>query len=260
MYTNYAPESKAVYDRTGKFSIIAQREGKRFYLRSSSRELLGNRLGAENLLQLGDHLINKLRESRLQKFKAVEDGDYRLEKMDFTDALTDQTTGSLFKTLVDPLQKQSLFGRDGGVFNWILNYPWVTAQKVDPLDYHFTYGAEKFKNMIWRISHKNKKEAATGFLWLVLINKQLSVPYAIANQPEIYPLMARTIIHTMVRHNAAYLTIRHPDLLPGLKAFRNWFLTSRKMPQLLFAHEKIASEIPSGLLIHDGDGDVVFTG
>jgi hypothetical protein len=32
------------------------------------------------------------------------------------------------------------------------------------------------------------------------------------------------------------------------------------MPQLLFAHEKIASEIPSGLLIHDGDGDVVFTG
>ena len=62
MYTNYAPESKALYDSTGHFKIIANREGKRFYLRSDSEGLLGNRMGFRQFFGISDRLINQLRE------------------------------------------------------------------------------------------------------------------------------------------------------------------------------------------------------
>jgi len=32
------------------------------------------------------------------------------------------------------------------------------------------------------------------------------------------------------------------------------------MPQLIFAHEKLAGLIPDNPVIHDGDGDVMFVG
>jgi len=42
--------------------------------------------------------------------------------------------------------------------------------------------------------------------------------------------------------------------------FRKIFLYSKKMPQLIFAHGNLSASVPQGLLIHDGDGDVMFTG
>ena len=40
MYTNYAEESKAAYDKTGKFELLKSIEGYRHYLRFSFKDLL----------------------------------------------------------------------------------------------------------------------------------------------------------------------------------------------------------------------------
>ncbi|MEN8230133.1 MAG: GNAT family N-acetyltransferase [Bacteroidota bacterium] len=250
MYTNYAPASKALYDRTGQFPVLAQKDGKRFYLRSASKELLGNRLGSRELLKKGDQMVNRIREGKLQKFQPVDPSICRIERI--------TTLDQEVVHLIRQSQGSSLFRRDDGIFSWILDHPWVTRQDVDTLNYQFTYKADKFENLLLKFILPGNK--GLGLLWLVIHNQKLSAPYLFIDNEDIYPLMARTLIHTMITHGSAYSTIHHPELLDHLVQHKKWFLSLRNMPQLLFAHKKIIDLVPDNPEIHDGDGDVVFTG
>jgi len=95
---------------------------------------------------------------------------------------------------------------------------------------------------------------------MVIHDKKLSVPYAISSSEALEHAMAREIIRTMIRYRCAHTTIRKSSLVSQMKQLKKWFLTSRSMPQLVFAHENIAGLVPEKRMIHDGDGDVVFTG
>lgn len=250
LYTNYAPTSKAVYDRTGQFPTFAKREGKRFYLRSASKELLGERLGNKDLLATGDQMINRLRESKLQKFQEIDGTLCKIERITSLDPMLIQ--------MIESSQKFSLFQRDESAFSWILNYPWVTEIGVIPIKYHFTYHADNFQHLL--IKFTMPRDEGLGLLWLTVHNQKLSAPYLFENNNKLYASMARTLIHTMISKNCAYATIRNPILLQHLMEHRKWFLSIRNMPQLLFAHKTIGGQIPEDKIIHDGDGDVVFTG
>ena len=72
--------------------------------------------------------------------------------------------------------------------------------------------------------------------------------------------MAETIVRTMIASGCTHTTIRNPELMEKLLAYKRIFLSVRKMPQLIFAHEKLAGLIPDNPVIHDGDGDVMFVG
>ncbi len=250
MYTNYAPDSKAVYDRTGQFPLLTRRQGKRFYLRASSKELLGGRIGFGNLLHKGDNLVNRLREDKLQKNQFPEDTDCTIDKITILD--------NSLRSLVEKEQQKSLFRRDVDVFRWILEYPWVTTDQVDPIGYHFSYEAKKFENLLLKFTLPGN--TGIGFMWLVILNNRLSVPYTFTEHNAIFPYMAEVILQTMVSSGCAYSTIRHPMLMEQLMRHRKWFLSIRNMPQLVFAHKNMAELVPDNLEIQDGDGDVVFTG
>lgn len=249
MYTNYAPASKAVYDRTGNFPLLLERRGKRFYLRAAAEELLGDRLGGRGILRIGDQTINRLREKKLQGFEKV-DGDLcRAEKV--------TSLKGEWKDLILRLQKGSLFQRDVDVFNWILAYPWVTEAKSDPLNYHFSYQSQRFENSLLSFTLPDRSK---GLLWMILHNQALSVPYVFAESDLLYSFMARTLIHYMISRNCAYTTIRHPALAAQLTTHKKLFISIRDMPQLIFAHKALDKQIPGEREIQDGDGDVVFTG
>ncbi len=253
MYTNYAPASKAVYDRTGQFPMMAHRPGKRFYLRSASGELLGKRLrgrpGSQKLLKTGDQLLNRLRERKLQSFKPVDHSLCKIERI--------AHLGPELTPVIEQSQASSLFCRDAEVFAWILDFPWVTDQRAGPLDYEFSYRANRFENILLKFTLRDSR--GSGLLWLVLHNQKLSAPYLFFDNPDLQPLMATTLVHTMITRNCAYATIRQPLLVENLMKQRKWFLSVRNMPQNLYAHKKIAHEIPADLTLQDGDGDMVFS-
>jgi len=250
MYTNYAPDSKALYDRTGHFRMIANREGKRIYLRSASRELLSNRLGSSALLRSTDLLINRLREWRIEKYHFPRECPCEVNQIsDFITQLSE---------LVKRLQQDSLFRRDREIFEWALEYPWVTEQACDPLNYHFSYRANRFENLLFQYTHPDGD--LRGVLWLIIHNNVLSAPYLFAGDKALHGCMAETIVRTMIAYGCTHTTIRNPELLEKLMAHKKIFLSIRKMPQLIFAHEKLIDMIPDNPLIHDGDGDVMFTG
>lgn len=250
MYTNYAPDSKAVYDQTGAFPLLVRRNGKRFHLRSASGELLGSRLGGKGLMQAGDRLLNHIREGKLRKFDPVDPSRCRMERITSFDPEVSH--------LIAHSLENSLFRRDAGIFSWILDHPWVTGPGAEPLNYHFSYRARKFENILWKCSLPG--ERGLGLLWLVVHDRKLSAPYLFSSGPELYPMLARQLIHTMITTGCAYATIRHTELLPRLMEHKAWFLAIRPMPQLLFSHQELAGLVPAGRGIQDGDGDVVFTG
>ena len=249
IYTNYAPASKAVYDRTGQFPLLVKREGRRFYLRAATEELLGERLGARELLRFGDLTVNQLRERGLKGFKPVDEQECKVERV--------SALNPVMEELILRMQESSLFRRSPEVFNWVLQHPWLTEENRASLNYHFSYQANRFENILFKFT---LPDLSIGFLWLLIHNRSMSAPYVFSDSDQIYPFMARTLTHQMIRSGCAHTTVRNLHLTNALMALKNSFLFIRPMPQQLFAHRKIINQIPGNMEIQDGDGDVVFTG
>jgi len=249
IYTNYAPASKAVYDRTGQFPLLVNRDGRRFYLRAATEDLLGERLGARELLRLGELTVNQLRERKLKSFKPVNELECKVERVS---ALNPD-----LEELILRVQEPSLFRRTPEVFRWVLQHPWLTEEHSPSLNYHFSYQANRFENILFKFT---LPDLSIGLLWLVIHNRSMSAPYVFSDSDQIYPFMARTLTHQMISSDSAHTTIRNPHLTKALMAFKNSFLVIRPMPQLLFAHRTMTDQIPGNRVIQDGDGDVVFTG
>lgn len=249
IYTNYAPASKAVYDQTGQFPLLLKRDGLRFYLRAATEDLLGERLGARELLRLGDKTVNLLREQKLQRFHPVDEQECKVERVS---TLTPDLTA-----LIHRVQATSLFRRTPEVFNWVQENPWLTEAYGASLNYHFSYHAHRFENILFKFT---LPDLSMGLLWLVIHNRSMSAPYVFCESDKIYPFMARTLTHQMIRSNCAQTTIRNPHLSKALMAFKSSFLLDRPMPQMVFAHRTMKDQIPDNMEIQDGDGDVVFTG
>jgi GNAT superfamily N-acetyltransferase len=250
MYTNYAPESRAVYDETGRYPVIARRDGRRFYLRSAAEDLLKKRTGARPLLGFSDRLVNRIRERKIQRFSFPPGMQCQVKELDgFITQLSE---------LVKRLQQDALFRRDREIFEWALEYPWVTEHACDPVNYHFSYKADRFENVLLQFTHPDR--TAQGILWLILHNNVLSVPYFFAGDRALEACMAETIVRTMIDEACTHSTIRNTRLLEHMEAYRKVFLAVRNMPQLIFAHQELMDLMPDQRVIHDGDGDVMFTG
>ena len=249
MYTNFAPSSKAVYDRTGQFPLLTQRDGKRFYLRAANEELLGERLGSKDLLRVSDQVINRFREGKLQKFQPVDNSRCKVESITHMDKQIDQ--------LLSRFKDRSLFNRDTEDFRWILEQPWVTSKQTDTIKYHFSYTSSRFQNLLLKFFLPDQ---SMGFLWLVVHNQTMSAPYVFVESEKIFPFMARELLHAMIIHGCTHTTIRHKQLAEQMMVHKSQFLSVRNMPQKIFVHKLMADRVPPRLDIQDGDGDVVFTG
>ncbi len=283
-YTNYAPASKAVYDRTGEYPLWLLRPGKRFYLRSSAGELLRKRLGRRSLLERGDRLFNRLREPLLNRqvppLPAPDQLD--IETVDLHGEASgkplNQLLGKEQLELIGHTQQESLFGRDIREFDWILQHPWVTGDPLMPaLPYPFSYRADRFGNHL--ITFCRVTGGERGLMWVVTHNSGCTVPYLFHTHTGLLAPMTAMLVRLMITEGCAYLTLRDQGLLKQLAGFRRVFLTIRDMPQRFFARQKLAETLsrlgPAGNMgpgsgnqvqssggkqVHDGDGDVVFTG
>ncbi len=250
MYTNYAPDSKALYDHTGRFRLIARREGKRYYLRSNAEELLASRIKAGGLLKIGDRVINQLREKQLTSFRFPESSSISLERI--------KEPAPDMEAIISLIQQDSLFRRDMNIFSWALGNPWVTDQDIPPINYNFSYSSDKFENIFFKF--QDEENGARGMLWLIHHNRAISVPYLFTEDDQLMDAMASILTRTMIELGCTHTTIRHPGLNTRLEAFSKLFLSSKQMPQLVFAHNNLSDSIPPRAFIHDGDGDVMFTG
>jgi hypothetical protein len=250
MFTNYAPESKAVYDKSGRFKLYAERSGLRYYLRSTAARLLGNRRTlyrrSRPLLNLADGFLNSVQALRI----LLKPGSLRELNVEENTRLDLEAVGFLEET-----DGTGFSGREQDDFDWIAAYPWVMEGRDKDDRYFFSSVSVKFRNLCLKV--RNIEGRIIGLLWMVVHGDQMTLPYA-AFLPEAESGISDLINHYMQHCRVAYMTTYQPAIL---KIYRSGpILHRRKMVQRYFATGDLARQLPeaSGIRFQDGDGDVVF--
>ena len=258
MYTNYAPESKAVYDKSSRFELYNERPGIRYYQRSSSAGLLGDRRTvyrrSRMLLSMADGMLNTVQSIRIRmKRKDINDLDIEelpeidLEALDIMEK--NDGTGFCRRSMED--------------FNWITSYPWVKSGPQKDSRYFFSSVARNFKNICLKI--RNPGGDLHGFLWMVLNGSQMTIPYAVFNpeafsdeSSELSSFISRVLNHYIQTNRVSYLTAYQSTITENFRP--GPILGSRKMIQNYFATRDLIRQLPDPMSIpfQDGDGDVVF--
>jgi hypothetical protein len=255
MYTNYAPESKAVYDKTGRFALYRELEGVRYYLRAVSAKLLGRRNAgyrrALPLFNLADGLINAWQDVRIMAVR-------KKIKPDFLHA---EPVPSVDPASLDLMRDSERLGfslRDQEAFDWILSNPWVEQGVRQDGRYFFTWLVPKFQSKCIKIW--DKEGNLDGFLMLTMVGEKMTLPYACINEGA-SQAAARILDHYLVSEKISYITTYNPDLINLMENSRTPILGKRRMYQRFLATHELYRQLPEGnrIFFQDGDGDVVFT-
>lgn len=255
MYTNYAPESKAVYDKTGRFALYGEQEGVRYYQRAISATLLGHRNAAYQtarpLLNLTDGIINAWQDLRISTVR-------KKVKPDFLHA---EPVPSLDPASLDLMEKYNRLGfglRDLEAFDWITSYPWVMEGGNQDERYSFTWLVSRFQNICLKIWDDTGNLA--GFLMLSVVGEKMTLPYVCLKE-EAGKAAARILDHYLFSEKISYITTYNPEVVGLLENSRAPLLGKRRMYQKFFATHELARQLPDGnkIFFQDGDGDVVFT-
>lgn len=255
MYTNYAPESKAVYDRTGRFVLYREQEGVRYYQRAVSATLLGHRNAgyrmARPLLDLADGIINAWQDLRISTAK-------KKVKPDFLHA---EPVPSVDPVSLDLMERYNRLGfglRDQKAFDWIKSYPWVMEGRKQEKGYSFTWLVSRFQNTCLKFWDNEGNLA--GFLMLSMVGEKMTLPYVCLKE-EAGKAAATILDHYLFSEKISYITTYNPEAIDLLENSRSPLLGKRRIYQKFFATHELARQLPDGnkIFFQDGDGDVVFT-
>tara|TARA_R110001583_G_scaffold34847_6_gene116640 strand:- start:10393 stop:11505 length:1113 start_codon:yes stop_codon:yes gene_type:complete len=258
MYTNYAEESKAVYDKTDKFSLLKSNKGYRHYIRFSFKELLPPKFHyfRKNIkiLKYIDATLNLFGDLRFKLLNTKKKSNYTICKLeDWNDEII---------SFIEPFKKKELFKRDEIIYDWIAKYPWVkTDSETKKLSeqYYFSNYSIKFSSN-WYIIQEIKTQKIIGIALITINNEHLKIPYIYAIAANL-PCLKDLIIKLCIEHKISYLTVYNTDLNKLILEQNFLKIVSRKFTQNYFCSTKLVSGLPYNnvLEILNGDGDVVFT-
>ncbi|MDA3819319.1 MAG: GNAT family N-acetyltransferase [Candidatus Delongbacteria bacterium] len=243
MYTNYAPESHALYQKTGQFTLYSHREGYGFYLYAKTRELLRNRVSSVMrfflfFVDILVWIVAALRSLMLTPGK----NRWSIEEK--------RNPDSDYLRMFDARQKVC-FEREATDLEWILKYPWV-KEKQQQQAYFFSHRAKRF---FYRFIVLKDKKNTKGFAMLQYRDGCLKVPYFQLGSGG-HTELAIFLVKFCKRHKIKLMTIYDPVLSEAVSMVRHPFLYKKQKFQNVYAAWKPSCRQP---LVSDGDGDYVFT-
>jgi hypothetical protein len=255
MFTNYAPESKAVYDKSGRFALYREKEGARYYQRASTAELLGHRnvlfRRARPILQLADGIINAWQDLRISALQ-------KKMKPDFLHAEPVRSPDLPSLELMTRNDRLGFGMRDLEAFDWITSYPWVVEGEHPDDRYFFTWVVPRYRQIFLKIyGHEGIQ---VGFMMLAVLGGKMTLPY-VGFEQEAVPVITSILDHYIAEEKISYLTTYNPEVMKLMENSRMAWLGRRRMYQRIFATHELIRQLPEGdkIFFQDGDGDVVFT-
>jgi GNAT superfamily N-acetyltransferase len=255
MYTNYAPESKAVYDKTGRFALYREKEGARYYQRAVSSKLLGDRNAfcrtARPVFRVADGIINAWQDFRISTVK---------KKIKPVFLLTEPVR-SVDPASLDLMERHQRLGfglRDRDVFDWIMAYPWLEEGVRQDERYFFTWLVPRYQNSCLKVWDKAGKLA--GFLMLAMVGDTMTLPYVCIKE-EASTYVVQILDHYLTTEKISYITTYNPEVMSLMENTSTPLLGRRRLYQRFYATRELIRQLPDAnkIFFQDGDGDVVFT-
>ena len=256
-YTNYAPASKAVYDKTSTFIKFKSNKGIRAYNKSCFAELLPPKskffIKTKTFLQLIDFILNlfcNIRIIILNSLLSIKNIHF-----EYVNIIDDEITN-----FIKDKSEKEICRRSQNELNWIIKYPWIIEQTVKDDDnkrYHFSSTSKQFNNYNIKIYDKNKK--LTSYLMLTVRDNRLSVPYCYYDK-NINDVI-KIIYKLMLKMHLSILTVYNNDIVNYIENHSTTFLFKKKIFRNYFITKKLSRDLSENKSINfqDGDGDCAFT-
>lgn len=250
IYTNYAPESKAVYDKTSSFFEYSVIEGYRYYMKSPLVRLLSHRhplfKHGRFFLQCIDWIANRI--ISLRKIHPP--------KTSVQIVSSNKIDNETINFIVEQSRK-GLSARNNEIFNYIFHNPWLFKEKSKPNSFYpFSGGFSDLQNLCLISRGKN---GVNGFAQVYIRNNIATIPFYFGNDDSNHGLI-KEIEYLLISNNVDYFTTRNKVLIEAISKTKLSFIAKKKMPQGFYASQTIRSEIADSrnILFQDGEGDVAF--
>jgi len=258
MFTNYAPESKAVYDKSGAFGLLRSNIGLRCFLRFSITEILTRKKPALKkisfLFKIVDAALN-IPNDLFNSHKISKQSTHDI-KFEWITHFDKELTGFIEQ------RNENLFThRTVNELQWILKYPWLLTAPVDDnynYRYYFSATAKRFHLLCAKIY--DQENHLQGFMMLGINGDKAYIPYFFGSD-EIAKKAVKIIFRVLVELKIDYFTVFNPAIVAAIKQ-RNPFWYLRRFERNYLATKSLLNTISdSGFLgFQDGDGDPAFTG
>ena len=249
MFTNYAPNSEKLYLKTGKFKAIHQFQGFRGYLFVKTLKLVSQaKKSVFSKIFFGgvDFGISALATFRTWFFRPGINPNVSLFELEFPDK-------ECFN-LLEKRKSNSIFQRGVEEFQWIFNYPWITAQKnADAEKYPFSSFSESFRYYTIKIFNKN---SFAGFFIFSVRDGHLKTLCFLAKS-GFEESIADFLKQFCVKQKIEVITVYNYEISRYLFARKFPFLRAKKYGQKIYSSFNF--DIAQHQQFQDGDGDVIFT-
>ena len=241
IYTNYAPESHLLYSNSGKFKIVTERKGRRFYGKININDFIKKKSFFMMLIKPFSNLLISI----FARFKRA---TYHTDRSIKIEEHKKQLPKNFIKNIQN---RQSLFNREQKDFEWIFNFPWLTTNKeYFNYDYPFSFYTNDFKYHFLHVSKQNDNA------WLILMERESSIKLSYYSCTNI-KLAAKAILDLCYTTKAKTLTILDRELSQEIIAHKMPFIYHKPFHMGIYASFPI--ENPGQYQFQDGDGDYIFT-
>lgn len=255
IFTNYAPNSKLLYDKSNKFDQFFIKNGVRLYFNFQLTDLLVPRSNLfkriKPILQFADWFLNTLSLPYriLQKLKS----NKLLKQVNISDDFKN-THSDFIKN-----HNKSSLRRGKNEYEWVFKYPWVTTISNDEYYYPFSSTSNTFYYKFITISNKN--DELVGLAIVKNRDGQITIPY-FEVQEVFEEKLTQSIIAFCHNNRAKLLTCYNEQFVKSLKSIQLIAIGRKSMCQKYFISKVFYKELQLSaeqIYLNDGDGDCIFT-
>jgi GNAT superfamily N-acetyltransferase len=259
LITNFIPQSKAVFDKTGNYTDFKTLEGIRGYFRFNLSGILVKKKPAlkkvKIFLQAADGILNAVNALRLLFYR----NQLKLPKecqLEYVNRIDKET-----EHFIKHHNQKHLSRKSSADFDWMMKYPWVlNAPFQDNISrrYEFSSTDKNFRQLLIKVFNPEKR--LIGFLMVNLKGSEMKTPFLYFE--EKYTSLIRRVIYAhLLRFKASTLTTFHPLLVKEMRRKKRLLIMLRKFEQESIITQKLLKEIsnPKEYYLMDGDGDCAFT-
>jgi len=252
LFTNYALESKAVYDKTSRFHLIKTLEGRRFYLRPCLAKTLPPKGKLFSTLSPAWFILDQILRilnplpllGKMMRIKGI-----TVEYLPYPDEeVRDIFTNELANTPT---------ARAGNDLEWILSHPWLVSSPLGDRignKYYFSSSPKRFESFLLKVYRQNQ------LLGIIMINSRdgfATTPYVICNVNE-DKLFAKIIAKQALAMGCNRLTTFNLPIANALSSIFPFGLLSKSQERNFYASQKAVSIIEKEVTFLEGDGDCAF--
>ena len=247
----------AILKTMGGFSFPEVRSGIKGFLRLDFQSWLSNRNPRLSFLKplsiIADLVIN-LPVSLHLAFRKIQLD----ESTGFYAELVEYPGMAELKYISEIINGSTIF-RSIEELNWVIAQPWISNDSSiynnEAGRYRFSLLAKKWQQHWIRVSNGNEIK---GMIYLTIRDGVASLPY-VWFKNEDYAELAKSLIVLLIQMKVRAILSYNPSLLKGFNEIKNIFLHQRQLQKIIAWPNEMNELMKKDYILHDGDGDAVFT-